>query len=146
MGFCIENAITDEKLETEGVWVPYEGGSRVLVGRFNNEKAQTMRVKLYQENKEVIDAGSAPDATEADKAKADELSKDLENKVLSEAVILGWEGFEDAEGNTVKYTPETAKSYIELSRDFRRDMVMASSTRDRYLAKSLEADVESAKK
>lgn len=144
MAFCIENTITDEKAELEGIWMDYEGGSRVKLARFNNEKAQAMRIEWYQENKAQLEAleGKGEDA----EAKRTEMFKQGEAKVMAEAVLLGWEGFEDAAGKPVEHTTKTAEQYLLMSKDFRKDMSMMSGNRDKYLLKNLQDDVEAAKK
>ena len=144
MAFCIHNTITDEKAELEGIWQEYEGGSRVKLARFNNEKAQRMRLDWYQENKALLE--SLAEKGEEGEQQRDELFKKGEAKIMSEAVLLDWEGFEDAKGKEVKHTAETAEQYLLLSKDFRKDMSMMSGNRDKYLLKNLQEDVEAAKK
>lgn len=144
MAFCIHNTITDEKAELEGIWMDYDGGSRVKLARFNNEKAQRMRLDWYQENKALLE--SLAEKGEEGENQRDELFKKGEAKIMSEAVLLDWEGFEDAKGKVVKYSAETAEQYLLLSKDFRKDMSMMSGNRDKYLLKNLQEDVEAAKK
>lgn len=144
MAFCIHNTITDEKAELEGVWQEYEDGSRVKLARFNNEKAQRMRIEWYQENKALLEA--LAEKGEDGEKQREEMFKQGEAKIMAEAVLLDWEGFEDAKGKEVKYTAETAEQYLLLSKDFRKDMSMMSGNRDKYLLKNLQDDVEAAKK
>ncbi len=66
--------------------------------------------------------------------------------VMAEAVLLDWEGFEDAEGKPVKFSKKTAEQYLFVSKDFRKDMSLMSGNRDKYLLKNLQDDVEAAKK
>jgi hypothetical protein len=144
MAFCIHNIVTDEKAELEGVWQDYEGGSRVKLARFNNEKAQRMRMEWYQENKALLEA-LADKGDEGEKQR-EELFKQGECKIMAEAVLLDWEGFEDLNGKTVKHSPKVAEQYLLMSKDFRKDMSMLSGNRDKYLLKNLQEDVEAAKK
>lgn len=144
MAFCIHNTITDEKAELEGVWQEYEGGSRVKLARFNNEKAQRMRIEWYQENKALLEA--LAEKGEDGEKQREEMFKQGEAKIMAEAVLLDWEGFEDAKGKEVKHSVETAEQYLLLSKDFRKDMSMMSGNRDKYLLKNLQEDVEAAKK
>jgi hypothetical protein len=144
MAFCIHNTVTDEKAEIEGIWMDYDGGSRVKLARFNNEKAQRMRMEWYQENKALLEA--LADKGEEGEQQREDLFKAGEAKIMSEAVLLDWDGFEDLEGKKVKHTQKTAEQYLLLSKDFRKDMSMMSGNRDKYLLKNLQEDVEAAKK
>ena len=145
MAFCIHNTITDEKAELEGVWMPYEGGSRVKLARFNNETAQRMRIEWYQENKTLLESLAEKNTEKAEEQRT-ELFKAGESEIMSKAVLLDWEGFEDENGKEVKYSQKTAEQYLTLSRDFRKDMTTMSGNRDQYLLKNLQKDVEDAKK
>jgi hypothetical protein len=138
MALCIRKSmITDERAEIEGVWQDYENGSRVLLARFDNEEAQKIRVEEYRENRAVIDQGGEL---------ADTISLRAEIKAMSQAVVRGWEGFVDEDGNEDVYTPAKAAEYLELSKDFRRDMQRMSMGRERYLAQNLAADAKKVKK
>lgn len=138
MALCITTSmITDEKAELEGVWSPYESGSELLLARYNNEEAQKIRIECYRDNKAAIDAGGEL---------GEKLALEAEIKAMSEAVIKGWKGFIDEAGAEVEFTVDTAKKYITLSKDFRKDVQMLSAGREKYLAQNLKADAAKAKK
>lgn len=138
MALCITTSmITDEKAELEGVWVPYESGAELLLARYNNEEAQKIRIERYRENKAAIDAGGEL---------GEKLAMDSEIEAMSQAVLKGWKGLVDEKGNEVEFSVETAKTYLTLSKDFRKDVQILSSQRDKYLAQNLKSDAAKAKK
>lgn len=138
MALCITTSmITDEKAELEGVWTSYESGAELLLARYNNEEAQKIRIERYRENKAAIDAGGEL---------GEKLAMEAEIEAMSQAVLKGWTGIIDDKGEEVPFSVDTAKTYLTLSKDFRKDVQMLSAGREKYLAQNLKADAAKAKK
>jgi hypothetical protein len=134
----IRDTKTNHSAETEGVWVDYQSGSRLLLARFENEKAQTYRIESFRENESVIKG--------KDLVKADEKAREISTKALAKFVLLGWEGIVDDNGEAVPYSEELAYHYLTESRDFARDVIFESNQREKYLESTIAADVAKVKK
>lgn len=112
---------TDLNAAKNGVKVQLDDDSSVTIaraGEANPEYSKTLRelMKPYQTQAR---AGSLPDA----------VFEDIINKCYAECILLGWEGLEDDQGNTIPYSKDKAfeilsdKAYVEF-----RKLVMELSS------------------
>lgn len=114
---------SDKKASEEGTWATYFGG-KFLVARYNNDKATQLRAKLTIENFDVI-------SKQDDEALR--LSDEINAKVMSEAVLLDWQGV-GIDGKEVKFSVEAAYKFLsdpEL-RDFYQFIENYSLNRSNY--------------
>lgn len=110
-----------EKAEN-GVWVDLGEGCRVKVARSGSARSERMLKKLTAPHQRAIQMGSIPDA----------LLERLNAEHTSKAILLDWEGLQDADGTEIPFSQ--AKAFEILSnpeyRDF-KDQVL-------YLAREAE--------
>lgn len=135
-GFNIATLKTNDSLETSGVWVEYHEGSRLLIGRMNNENADKARRRLATESRLRLEAGGD---------RADAVAKEIEETVRAEHILLGWEGLVDGSGEEIAYSVETARELLKI-KDFARDVDGFSTDRTRFQEEAVKADSEALKK
>lgn len=97
----IDSLAVDPTASEEGTWANFMG-AKFLIARSNNSKATQLRAKLALENWDALTAGDE---------KAEELSREIDTKVLAETVLLGWESVTKG-GKPVKYKPEIGYQYL----------------------------------
>lgn len=114
---------TDEKLEIEGAWQPFQG-TRVLIARVGNPAYSKMLNKLITENKDVLDRED--DA-------ADALSKQIMIDVYASKILLGWEDF-GFKGEPLPYSLANAKMLLGVN-DFRAAIATLANKFDAYKVK-----------
>jgi hypothetical protein len=118
---------TDTSLENDGVEVDFGDGVSVTVRRMNNKSAQELRRKL---EKPYARMRETPDS----------VSENILNRVLAEAVVVGWKGVTDENGNELPFSPANAMKIFENPelRDFKEDIAMASMQRETFKAQADE--------
>lgn len=97
----IDSLAVDPTASEEGTWANFMG-AKFLIARSNNSKATQLRAKLALENWDELTAGDE---------KAEDLSREIDTKVLAETVLLGWENVTKG-GKPVKYKPEIGYQYL----------------------------------
>lgn len=109
----------DPELSERGRWVDYEGG-KLLVAKTNNTQYQKELLVLLQEN---------PDANDSEEGFVL-----LVKTAMSRAILLGWEGFEDDNGEAIEYTPEAGLDVLTDAghQDFYQAVISESQATDRY--------------
>lgn len=129
--FVIDSLAVDLDSSENGKWVTYPGGGRFKVARYNNSAAEQLRSALTMENLDALQAGGED---------AEKLFEEIEAKVMSQTILLDWEGVATAKdpNKAVKYTPELGFQY--LSRPEMRDFYMfirnVALNRTNYAAKA----------
>lgn len=126
MALDLTSLSTDEEKEKDGVWHPYLQGSRLLIARAGNQQAENLRFELAQPHLAELQAGGE---------KALEIMREIDLRVLSQAILKGWEGIRIGE-ETIEYDADTAYALLSDRRlkDFRRDVEKLADRRDRYAA------------
>lgn len=116
---------TDKTAETQGVWVVLDDDVEIKVARLNNKEASDLRTKLQKPFKNF---NSIPD----------KVNEQILIKVISGAVLKGWKGVEDENGE-VKFTPANAQKILKEFPDFLSQVISASAARETFLAEGTEA-------
>lgn len=130
MGLNVFNMYaTDEKAEVEGT-IMEVGEAKLTIARIGNKKYSRKLSKLYERNRKALERKD--DA-------ADALSDKVMIDVLSETVLLGWEGIDDENGKPMPYSKENAVKLLGL-KDFRKlIMELAGDESEFKLVKEAEA-------
>jgi hypothetical protein len=113
---------TDEKLETNGAWVPFLQGSRLLVAREGNPHYTAELNRLYEENQEKL---------RLEGEEADELNKLLLAKVYARTILKGWENISFDGKTLTEYNEENAVKAL-LMKDFMLVVQSMSRNIDHY--------------
>ncbi|MCY1301827.1 hypothetical protein D9M70_514600 [compost metagenome] len=98
----IESLAVDPVAAEEGTWASYLG-AKFLIARHNSDKATFLRSKLTLERWDEITGEDAEVAGEA--------ARQINAKVMAEAVLLDWEGV-TKDGGEITYTPEVGYQYL----------------------------------
>ena len=112
----------------EGVWIDIPAGGRLKIARWNNRAFLTLQSRLVDEHNQKTNG----------KEISSEQGRDFLNKVVSETILLDWEGLTQ-DGKPLPYSKE--KCYEILSdpslMDFRDDVVLKAQLQANYRADSL---------
>lgn len=119
----INSYITDEKLETDGVWRNLKEGGRVLVGRY---KSNTYNAALREQLKPII--AKLTDDKEID---PDQFT-DAVLVASANTILLGWDDIQDDDGNELEHTTELGLHYLRVAKDFREEVLGLSQQREAY--------------
>ena len=122
---------TDEQAEINGVWRDLGDGAKVLIARAGNQAFKDLTAKLYEQNKETLDA---------DTPEARALNKKLMSAVLARTILLGWQGITE-DGQTVPYSHDKAEEYLNFT-DFSAEIQRLSQDRERYLKQRQEGEAK----
>lgn len=136
MSFDLSTLKTDKNLETEGVWVDYLGGSKLLIARNNNSKYRSFVSMKYKQNRMVIDRGGR---------EGDVLAEKIQIEGLARHILLDWQGVE-VEGKPQKYTHELGQKALSEFSDFKSDVETFSNDTTLYSAAAQAQDSEELKK
>ena len=123
---------TDPQLENEGVWVPMDEDTKLLIARFENPKMRKMRERL-----------SAPLAKARGRAGlTPEDGKGVLNKCMAECLLLGWENL-NMGGEIVPYSKEKCLALMVDDRlaDFKELVLGMSQNLEHFRLESLEEDL-----
>lgn len=118
---------TDRTRETQGVWVPIGDGARLLIARLNNEHYKQVFLNVSRPFKTQVRTGTINE----------EQAEEILRECYSKAILLGWDGLQDDEGNDIPYSQEKAYELLGIA-DFRALVEDLASTRELYRKEDLE--------
>ena len=97
----LEGYKTDRSLESEeGIWLKFPNNRKIHILRAGGSNKKFSRV---------LSRSIKPYRRQLDKGTLDpEVSDELMINVYLDTVVLGWSGFQDAEGNDIPYSREAA--------------------------------------
>lgn len=127
---------TDLTLESDGVKVFWKGkegdpdASWVKIARMGNAKFTEMYQKMLAPHKFAQERGTLDE----------KLHEDIILQVIAHTVIKDWGGWEDDEGNSIKYNPQNALAMLRGLKDFKNEVVAVASRSDLYRNSVREAD------
>ena len=132
----IDSLAVEPELANGGVWKEFNG-AKWLIARYNSEKAAALRSKQVLDNLEVIQAGGE---------EAEKLQEVFNLDVLSNCILIGWEGV-TSKGEPLEYSPELARKYLADPRfaELRNFVENASVVRSNFQAKAEEEVAEQVK-
>lgn len=102
-GFCLAGLKVDEERAKKGIWVPFMGGAKFLIGRAGSVGYNSAISKAWKEH---------DTALQDDTPEAEELGQKLIAEATAEFEFLGWSGVVDEEGNDLPYSKELAVEYL----------------------------------
>ena len=117
----LSSLATDEKLSTEGVWVDYVDGARLLVARTGNKhfrdycRARFGKVGRTFRAEELLTQKNKNGTTSREEA--------IVREGVAKHVLRDWEGIEDDDGNPLPYTPEQGLEAFEKYPEFLDDVL-----------------------
>ncbi len=122
---------TDVKNEEDGAWISIDKTTKLKIARWNNKKFRNMRESL-----------SAPYMTKSKKNSgliSDEDAEDILNTVISETILMGFDGLE-LDGEKIEYSVENAKKLIcdQSLKEFRELVVELSTDIDNFREEFIE--------
>lgn len=122
---------TDLNKEVEGIWVPIQGGARLLLARAGNDRWNRLYNALPRTVRQELDDGMTTD---------DENLHHIAH-ILSETVLLGWEGLTE-NGEPVSYSKEKAYEWMKRKdlKDFTMTVLRLAQERQLFAAKQDEED------
>lgn len=132
----IDSLAVDPSAAEEGTWASFMG-AKFLIARHNSDKANLLRSKLTLEKWDEVTAGDA---------NSEQVAKQINAKVLAEAVLLGWEGVVKG-GEEIPYTPEVGYQYLvdPRFRDLAQFVENYSLNRANYRQRAEHEVIESVK-
>lgn len=88
----------DVNKAADGTWVDVGDGLKLKVARQGNKNYNSVVRTLMKPYKQAIKSNTL----------ADSVYEDLQNKAISQSVLLSWEGLEGEDGKDMPYSQETA--------------------------------------
>lgn len=89
----------DPQKSTEGTWIDYISGTRLLIARYDNREMQAFKTR------KAVEHGKIFTDYENNREEAERLSAEIEAEALATFVLLDWEGFIE-KGQPIEYTTE----------------------------------------
>jgi hypothetical protein len=120
---------TDLQAEVEGVWVELAQGVKIKVARWLNDNHIRVLDRLKAPYRDQIRAGIPLEK---------DIMLSIASDAMSEAILLGWEGFEKEDGTELPYSKEEAAKALKSLRDFRDDVTSLSEVRAAFNKYALE--------
>lgn len=116
----------------EGTWVEVGEGFRIKLARSGNSRAQDMLEKLLKPHRFALQNNTIHI----------DVLKEINNKVLAQTVILGWDGLMDDEGKAIPFSVSTAYDLLQNPqyRDF-RDMIQKLADEPELFRNEAVADI-----
>lgn len=102
-----------ESRSQDGEWLDYEKGVRLLIAPMGNKKFDKIVTKLVSKKKRRL-RNSDPSS---------EQMLEITQHAVSEAILLGWEGIGNDEGQPITYTPGLGREAFEANYDFYKDVI-----------------------
>jgi len=124
---------TDKDLEENGVWVDIGDGAKIKVARISNSRAAKAMQKLQESNKV------------AEKFNSSAINDEAVIKIISETVLLDWEGMTE-DGENVQYSNENAFKMLSKYNDFFTVVTELSGKMETFRKQDIEEDKENIKK
>lgn len=123
---------TDKKAEQEGITLDYGDGLKIRIARAGGsntkfEKLVQARLKKYERQRQL-------DLLEV------ETLRPILREVYAEAVVLGWEGVTNREGETLPFNKENAVKLFEDLPDLFEDIVVQAQKAVLFRQNILEAE------
>lgn len=128
MGFNIERFATDEKLETEGVWVEAGSGLKLKIARLNNAAYEEELRRLGKPYMRQIRLGTVDG----------NVLETIAIKATAKHVLKGWEGLEDENGKEIEYTTLKAEDILLKYRDFYKLVSEFAQEQELYRQEAME--------
>lgn len=98
---------TDEKLEIEGRWVPFDNETSFKIARAYNKHFSRLFQRLYAANKLAIQAKGD---------KAEEVAKNVMCEAMAKTILLDWKGPVKIKGEDLgAYSPAGAQKALALN-------------------------------
>jgi hypothetical protein len=116
----LETYQTDKELESQiGIWLKFPGDRKIHVLRAGGSNTKFIRIfnnKIKPHERQMKRGTLDPD-----------LSNDIIIDAYLEAVVLGWSGFKDEEGNEIPYSKEAARELFKALPELFNDVVNYAS-------------------
>lgn len=116
-GFDLGELFTDRNLETEGVWVPYFGGSKLKIASMQSPIYKAYLAKLAKKHKLQLDD---------DNDDAVELVSQITAQAMAKHILLDWEGIDLPGKPDAKYTPELGEEVLLRAAKFKEFVAEAA--------------------
>jgi hypothetical protein len=121
---------TDSSLEESGVWRPC-GDGKILVASSSSDRYKQVAKRII-----------APyESSFALNVIGEEKAKELENRTISEGILLGWENMQE-NGVDVPYSPEKAFEWISKVPRFKQLVTRESENIENFRRAQAEAEVK----
>ena len=101
---------TNEEAENKGTWFPF-GDCELLVARGGNRYYERLMMKLYNENRVVLEGFDTDDDQKVEEA--DKASDKIMIEVMARTILKGWRGNFMYKGQPLEYSVENAKLVLQ---------------------------------
>lgn len=123
---------TNRDLEEEGVVVDFGEGIKVKVARIQSDRSRAVRRRLEKPYRKRFQNNDLPE----------DVAENILVCQMAEAIILGWEGVTDRNGNPLECTEGNIKKVLTDFPDFRDAVLQASIARETFLESEQEEDLK----
>jgi len=132
----IESLAVDPTAAEEGVWATFMG-AKFKIARYNSDRVNFLRSKLTLDKWDALTAGDE---------NSDAIANDIAARVLSEAVLIEWEGVSKG-GEPLPYSAEVGYEYLinPRFRDLNQFIENFSMNRANFRERAEEEVAESVK-
>lgn len=132
----IKKFASDTKSEEQGVWVPLDESTKLLIARTNNPRFQKALRRELKPHRQAIRMNALSDG----------IAEKVMNKVLADTILLGWEGMTE-NGKAMVYSKEAAEELFGRPhlKDFRQFVIDSSENQELFRLQEIEADVSAGK-
>ncbi len=123
---------TNEDKETEGVWIDFGEGLRLLIARSGNVKYRRTLARLTKPHQHAF------------KSKTIEASvvEDITLKAVAKHILLGWENLQDDDGKDIEYSQSKAEELLREAPDFFEQVLEIAQDRSLYQDQQDKDDLE----
>lgn len=124
---------TDQQLEVEGRWVPYDEKTKFKIARIGNNAYSRLFQRLYKQHRMLLEGKG-----QAAEAKSDEVMAEVYGKTI----LVGWEGPVSLNGvDMSNYSQEHSQKLCAI-KDFRRWVQGHAEDLEAFKAVQDEADAK----
>ncbi len=128
---------TDPVAEVEGIWVTdLVDGFDVKIARWQNAKHREVIRRVSKPYEQQLERGTL----------SDKVGTELMIQGIATAIVTGWNGAEDADGNPLEFTYENVVQLLTDLPDLREEIAKFAQTQDLYRVQSIEEAVKNSKR
>lgn len=135
--FSMASFATIPELEEKGVWINYHQSLELKIRRMSNDKMSKAirRIQKMKSSGGWRDSGGG----------LNDLTEEEAIHLLCTHVLIDWRGMFEKDENgkctiPVPYTIDQAKAYMNLSKDFKQDVLQMATEREQFLRHAEDDD------
>lgn len=122
----------DKSLETDGVWVPLDEDTDILIARLENKKYMNEIERLSAPHRRILNSKAGRHT-----AKKRELANSIMCKVFAKTVLLDWKNLLVG-GEKIEYSYEDCLKMLTEYPDFKDDVAREAENINNFLEEEIE--------